>query len=116
MEPEQLELRGDFLITLTSDQWNQIRPKVQTIIETLVAVGVRKLTILIANDDQNCSLRTFRNYVADVDKWEGDGLLIMEVREHFAYLQLFVPLFPTIEAASQAGLIDATGLLTGHQN
>ena len=110
------ELRGDFLLTVTPEQWEQIRPKTQSIIETMVAAGVRKLTIVIADEDQTYSLDAFRYYLAEVDKWEQNGLLIMEIIGEFAHLVLFVPLFPTIEEASQAGLIDATGMLTGHQN
>ena len=89
---------------------------VQTLIETMVVAGLRKLTALIAKIDESYDLEAIRYSLSETTKWQRDGLLIMELQDEMACLQLFVPLFPTVEEASKAGLIDATGMLTGHEN
>ena len=110
------EERGDLLLTLTPDQWERVKSHMQTLIETMVVAGLRKMTILVAEIDESYDLEAIRYSLSETAKWQRDGLLIMSVEDEMARLEIFVPLFPTVEEASKAGLIDATGMLTGHEN
>ena len=122
MEEELGEKRGDFLMTFTEDEWEFMKSDLQFMFRALVRAGCQMPTVLVVDDDIKFSFQAFRQHLRDADDWNQPGLLILKMYRPEdgstarSKVELFVPLYPTLEEASQAGLVDATGLLTGHQN
>ena len=118
---ESAEKRGDFLMTFTSDEWEFMKPALQYMFRALVLAGCQMPTILIV-DDIKFSFQAFRQHLRDADQWNQSGLLILKMYKPEdgsparSKVELFVPLYPTIDEALKAGLVDPTGMVSGHQN
>ena len=63
MENEQ---RGDLPITLTPEQWDHMKSKLQYMIETFVKSGFQMMTFLIV-DDVRFSYQEFRRYLREAE-------------------------------------------------
>ena len=118
MENEQ---RGDLLITLTPEQWDVMKSKLQYMIENYVRTGFEMITFLIV-DDVRFSYQDFRQYLREAEPWDQAGILVMRMQrikgevQPRADIEWFVPLYPTLEQAFEAGLVDYPGLISGHEN
>ena len=113
------EKRGDLLITLTPEQWDIMKCKLQYIIGNYVRVGFEMITFLIV-DDVRFSYQDFRTYLRDAEPWDQAGILLMRMYriegQPKADLEWFVPLYPTLQEAFDIGLVDYPGLISGHEN
>ena len=118
MENEQ---RGDLLITLTPDQWDIMKSKLQWMIENYVRTGFEMISFLIV-DDVRFNYQEFRKYLREADIWDQSGVLAMRMHQPEgdgqprADVEWFIPLFPTTAEAFDIGLIEYPGLISGHPN
>ena len=118
MENEQ---RGDLLITLTPEQWDHMKSKLQYMIQTFVKAGFQMVTFLIVHDVR-FSYQEFRRYLREAEPWDQAGVLTMRMfrpedgSAPRADVEWFVPLYPTLEEAFDVGLVDYPGLISGHEN
>ena len=121
MDDESAEKRGDFLMTFTSYEWEFMKGHLQFMFKALVRAGCQMPTILIV-DEIKFSFNAFRQHLRDAADWDQSGLLILKMYRPEdgstarSKVELFVPLYPTINEALKAGLIDPTGTLSGHKN
>ena len=115
------EQRGDLLITLTPEQWEIMKSKLQFMIENYVRSGFEMISFLIV-DDVRFSYQEFRKYLREADIWDQSGVLAMRMHrpedggEPRADLEWFIPLYPTMKQAFDIGLVDYPGMISGHQN
>ena len=118
MENEQ---RGDLLITLTPEQWDIMKSKLQFMIENYVRTGFEMISFLIV-DDVRFSYQEFRKYLREAEIWDQSGVLAMRMHrpedggEPRADVEWFIPLYPTMKQAFDIGLVDYPGMISGHQN
>ena len=120
MDPTD-EKRGDFMMTLTPEQWEKIKPEMQFITESTVAAKIYMFTVLVAEHPASHSLREFRKYLRGVSDWDRPGVLVLrlvleEDGKTRGDFELFLPLFPTLEESAGAELIEHIGYWTIHRN
>ena len=115
------EQRGDLLITLTPEQWEIMKSKLQFMIENYVRTGFEMISFLIV-DDVRFSYQDFREYLREAAPWDQAGVLAMRMHrpedggQPKADIEWFIPLYPTTAEAFEIGLIEHPGLISGHHN